>query len=168
MKITENMLQELNDELKNRGCAFRYKMMNCPSLWGIHDYKHENVYIQRIPMSDTFIIDCNIKCTPDFYEFLDDFFRKRGIGKLSYNNDHSICWSASGYDDIKDMRKVRCISEPEGFPQIKLDEIYYICDSSRNLGPAPNFDMYIEVYADLYKKQYIGNVLYEKCFDFVH
>lgn len=149
MKITDTMVNELNDELNARGCAFRYNTM----AFAVDD----NVRIVRVPMSDIFLSSAILNCTAEFYEFLDNFFRERGINKLSYNNDGSICWSASGWNDIGDMTEVRCISEREGSTQIKVGQTYYICESSRWFDC--DNDAYVEVYADPEKKQYIGNML---------
>lgn len=149
MKITETMVKELNQQLKDHGCIFRYDY---------NSFNSGNPRIQRVPASGTFITSAIINCTVDFYKYLEGFFRNRGINKLNYNNDGSICWSASGWDGIGDMVQVRCISIRQANPkQITVGELYYICESSRWVDV--DGDTYVEVYADKEKQIFIGNML---------
>lgn len=88
MRITKEMVRELNAELKKSGCAFKYEIVKEVLA---------NTVIERVPMSKKYISSSIINCTDEFYAYLNAFFRKKGIEKLEYNNTGDRCWSADGF-----------------------------------------------------------------------
>lgn len=87
MKITETMVNEFNQTLKNLNCSFK-----------LHINTHErNPSCEIIPSNDLFIDSSIINLTKDFYRVLDSFFEGRGI-ELKYNNTGNIFWSNNGWD----------------------------------------------------------------------
>lgn len=139
------MVDELNAELAKRNCIFKYKIM--PFV------EHKNFRIERVPVNDEFLSNAIINCTKEFYDFLDDFFRKYGINKLSYNNTGSICWSASGWDGIGDMVKVDCVDKIGSEDKLVVGKTYYLCESSERTVNEKVISY--EIYADPDKKDFV-------------
>ncbi len=89
MKISENMMTDFNQTLENLNCCFRLKFI-----------KEVNPICEIVPANDMFIHSSIINLTDEFYQILNDFFKKRGI-ELTYNNTGSIFWSKSGWEEEK-------------------------------------------------------------------
>lgn len=88
MKITQEILNDLNDTLFRMGCKFKYKWIN--------DYSENGVIptiVQTIEDNNGFIDSVIINCNSSFYTWLDKFFKEKYDITLSYNNTRSICWS---------------------------------------------------------------------------
>ena len=98
MKITREMVVELNSELTAMGCPFRYKFegKKCTA---------NNPNIELTLPSINYVSSFTIYTTKEFSEWLDTWFGLRGI-ELSRNNDGSILWSKSGWDDNKNNNMV--------------------------------------------------------------
>lgn len=87
MKITQEMTNELNAVLANMGCSFKFNFRE-ESL---------NNKIEVVPMNSQFIDSSIINLTKDFYKFLEDFFKSKGIERLCYNNTGTTIWSKDGW-----------------------------------------------------------------------
>lgn len=88
MKISKEIVYQLNNELKCRDYPFRYK----------YDESSDNPHIQ-ITLASTLGVDSFIiNPTKDFFEWLQGWFLQYGI-ELSCNNDGSILWSKSGWEE---------------------------------------------------------------------
>lgn len=88
MKITKEMVMELNNELVNKGCPFRYEYNEA-------DYSgnpHMKITLPSMSCVNSFIINP----TKEFFNWLQLWFEVKGI-ELSCNNDGSIIWSKSGW-----------------------------------------------------------------------
>lgn len=92
MKITREMVVELNSELAVMGCPFRYKFddKNCTG---------NNPQIELILPSMNYVKNFMVHPTIEFFVWMTTWFKVRGI-ELSSNNDGSILWSKSGWDDV--------------------------------------------------------------------
>jgi hypothetical protein len=90
MKITNEMVMELNNELAVKGCPFRYEYDEA----GCSGNTHIKVTLSSMSCIDSFIINP----TREFFDWLELWFKVKGI-ELSYNNDGSILWSKSGWDE---------------------------------------------------------------------
>lgn len=90
MKITEEMVVELNNELAVNGCPFRYKYDGDSSTGN----PHMKITLASMVYVDSFIINT----THEFYTWLENWFKVKGI-ELSCNNDGSILWSKNGWDE---------------------------------------------------------------------
>ena len=82
--IEKKDVQELNDNLKNMGCSFKFKL--CESI-----IPGKNT-IEVIPSSSIFISSSIINLTDDFYKYLEDFFYMKGI-ILNTNNTGTVFWA---------------------------------------------------------------------------
>lgn len=90
MKITKEMVIELNNELANRGCSFRFE-------YGGEEFgKNPNINI--IPCSMVYIDSYIINPTQEFFDWLELWFKLKGI-TLGFNNTRSIVWSMDGWSD---------------------------------------------------------------------
>ena len=90
MKITDELVTELNNELSNRGCSFIYKY----DEYGSSGNPQIKISLPTLTDVDSFIINPS----KDFFEWLTIWFKNRGI-ELSGNADGSIMWSKSGWDN---------------------------------------------------------------------
>lgn len=92
MKITIEMTMELNNELSIMGCPFRYKFddKNCVG---------NNPQIELTLPSMNYVNSFIVNPTIEFFVWLTTWFKVRGI-ELSSNNDSSILWSKSGWDNV--------------------------------------------------------------------
>ena len=90
MKITDDMVYELNETLEYKGYSFRYEY-NDSILNGNSCMK---ITLPRMKGVDSFIINP----TKEFFEWLEGWFMQYGI-ELSCNNDGSIIWSKNGWND---------------------------------------------------------------------
>lgn len=92
MKITKEMVVELNTELAVMGYPFRYKFegVKCTA---------NNPHIELTLPSMNYVSSFTIYTTKEFSEWLDTWFGLKGI-ELSRNNDGGILWSKSGWDNI--------------------------------------------------------------------
>lgn len=90
MKITREMVVELNSELAIMGCPFRYKFDNEKCL-------ANNPQIELILPSMNCVKSFMVHPTTEFFVWLATWFKNRGI-ELSSNNDSSILWSKSGWN----------------------------------------------------------------------
>lgn len=86
MRITKEMTKELNAILANMGCIFNFEY---------RDGTLGNSEIEIRPVNGKFIQRSIINPTKEFYEFLENYFKSKGIEELSYNNTGSIIWSTS-------------------------------------------------------------------------
>ncbi|MBQ8218542.1 MAG: hypothetical protein IJZ79_02220 [Bacilli bacterium] len=83
--LTEELVNEFNEELRSLGCMFRYKYytgLSIPSM-------------EIEPISMTHIDSYIINVTDEFRTWMYDWFRKRGE-ELNCNNTGSILWSYKG------------------------------------------------------------------------
>lgn len=86
MKITREMVIKLNDELRIKGCPFRYK------------YEGETEYC-RIPQIEVALPNmncvnsCIINVTRDFLDWMEVWFKTKYGIELTCNNDGSILWA---------------------------------------------------------------------------
>lgn len=89
MKISREMVVELNQELANKGCPFRFNFV----LRYTDSNPQMEITLPSLRYVHSFIINPN----DDFYDWLELWFKIKGI-ELSYNNTRSIIWSKSGWD----------------------------------------------------------------------
>lgn len=88
MKITQRIVTELNSELANKGCPFRYEY---------YEPEYSNNPHMRIALTSMRCVDSfNINPTKDFFDWLVLWFKSKEI-ELSCNNDGSILWSKNGW-----------------------------------------------------------------------
>lgn len=92
MKITKEMVMELNNELINKGCPFRYEYDEA----GYSGNPHMTISLPSMSCVHSFIINP----TDDFFDWLQSWFKLKNID-LSWNNDGSILWSRNGWEDNK-------------------------------------------------------------------
>lgn len=90
MKITEEMVMELNKELENKGCSFRYEY----DKNGFTGNPHIKITLPSMNCVGSFIINV----TKEFLDWLELWFKARGV-ELTCNNDGSILWSKNGWQD---------------------------------------------------------------------
>ena len=90
MKITEEMVMELNNELANKGCVFRYELAHLQ-----HDV---NPTMKAVLVSMNNVDSFIINITDDFFMWLRLWFKVKGI-ELAWNNTRDIFWSRSGWLD---------------------------------------------------------------------
>ena len=88
MKITNEMVVELNNELANKGYPFRYEYSKIADSGN----PHIKITLPNMNGVDSFIINP----TKDFFNWLELWFKTKGI-ELNYNNDRSIMWSKNGW-----------------------------------------------------------------------
>lgn len=90
MKITQEMVMELNNELINKGCPFRYEYENNTTSGN----PHIKITLPSMNYVSSFIINPE----REFFDWLKLWFKIRGI-ELYFNNDGMICWSKNGCGD---------------------------------------------------------------------
>lgn len=90
MKITREMVIELNNELAVMGCPFRYEIEDKKCSWN-------NPHIELVLPSMNYVESFMVCPKTEFFEWLYAWFRLKGI-ELSCNNDRSILWSKNGWD----------------------------------------------------------------------
>ena len=88
MKITREIVMELNNELVNKGCPFRFEYVEAKYFGN----PHMKITLPSMSCVDSFIINP----TEEFFDWLVLWFQAKGI-ELSYNNDGSILWSKNGW-----------------------------------------------------------------------
>ena len=90
MKITAEMVMELNNELVNKGCPFRYEF---------NDKAHhaDNPAMEIALPSMSCVSSFIVNPTREFFDWLELWFKVKGI-ELSCNNDGSVLWSKNGWD----------------------------------------------------------------------
>ena len=88
MKITQEMVMELNNELINKGCPFRYEYEKNTTSGN----PRIKITLPSMSCVSSFIINPE----REFFDWLKLWFKIRGI-KLCFNNDGSICWSKDGW-----------------------------------------------------------------------
>lgn len=93
VKITNEMVIELNKELANKGCPFRYEYDEV----GFTGNPHMKISLPSMKGVDSFIINP----TKEFSDWLELWFKDKGV-ELSHNNDGSIMWSKDGWDNEKE------------------------------------------------------------------
>lgn len=79
MYITEDMLIEINNNLRAKKCIFK-----------IISDKDDTFKI--VPLSNIYIDSIFISLSPSFYEYLREYFKNKGIA-IDFNNDRSVFWS---------------------------------------------------------------------------
>ena len=89
MKITKEMVIELNNELSIKGCPFRYKYDEA----SYSGNPHMEIILPSMSCVSSFIVNP----TREFFDWLELWFKVKGI-ELSCNNDGSILWSKNGWD----------------------------------------------------------------------
>lgn len=89
MKITKDMVSELNKELANKGCPFRYEHEEV----GNDGNPHMKITLPSMEGVDSFIINP----TKAFFDWLEIWFKEKGI-ELSCNNTGSVFWSKNGWE----------------------------------------------------------------------
>lgn len=95
MKITNEMVTELNKELVNKGCPFRYEYDEA----GYTGNPHMKITLPSMNCIDSFIINP----TKEFFDWLELWFKLKGV-ELGCNNDGSIMWSNNGWSDITEKK----------------------------------------------------------------
>ena len=93
MKITQDMVTVFNQKLKEMECSFKIQLDKAGV--GICN----NPSCEIVPANSKFIETSIINVTDEFYKFLEDFFKERGI-ELTYNNTGSIFWSKNGWGNV--------------------------------------------------------------------
>lgn len=89
MKITNEMVMELNNELAIKGCPFRYVYDEAEYPMNPH---------MRITLPNTNCVSSfTINPTREFFDWLELWFKVKGI-ELNCNNDGSILWSKNGWE----------------------------------------------------------------------
>ena len=88
MKITQEMVMELNNELINKGCPFRYEYEKNTTSGN----PRIKITLPSMSCVSSFIINPE----REFFDWLKLWFKIRGI-ELCFNNDGSICWSKDGW-----------------------------------------------------------------------
>lgn len=92
MKITDTMVDKLNEVLEHKGVPFRYKYDENI----ISGNPHIQITLPSMFCVDSFIINP----TKSFFDWLQGWFMQYGI-ELGCNNDGSILWSKSGWEEDK-------------------------------------------------------------------
>lgn len=88
MKITKEMVMDLNCKLENNGCPFRYEYDEAEYSGNPH---------MRITLpSMNCVRSFTINPTKEFFDWLELWFKSKGV-ELSCNNDGSILWSKNGW-----------------------------------------------------------------------
>ena len=95
MKITQDMVTVFNMELNNMGCSFKLELF---------DNECKNPMCRIVPKSKMFLDSFILNPTKEFFRYLDSWFAEREI-ELQHNNDGTIFWSKSGWDDLKGENK---------------------------------------------------------------
>lgn len=85
MKITKEMVNELNTKLKSLGAVVMYEFDDSEG-------SHGNPMIKLTLTDMSFVDNCILNMTNEFYNYVENFFAEYGI-KLTYNNTRSIAWS---------------------------------------------------------------------------
>lgn len=85
MKITKEMVTELNEKLEQERCSFKYDFI--PGL---------NPHIMLVPHNIRFIDSYIINIDKDGRNLVNSFFASKGI-ELTYNNTGNVAWSKSGW-----------------------------------------------------------------------
>lgn len=88
MKITVEMVNELNKELATKNCPFRYEFY-------IPEYNPINPHMKIVLPSMNCVDSFTINPSKIFFDWLRLWFKAKGV-ELSCNNDASILWSANG------------------------------------------------------------------------
>ena len=88
MKITEEMVVELNRELADKGCSFRYEY----DAKGFSGNPQIRLTLPSMVYVDNFIVNP----TNEFFEWLALWFKAKGV-ELAFNNDGSILWAKDGW-----------------------------------------------------------------------
>ena len=88
MRMTAKMVMELNNELINKGCPFRYEYYE-PEY---SNNPHMRITLPNMNCVSSFIINP----TRDFVDWLELWFKVKGV-ELNCNNDGSILWSKNGW-----------------------------------------------------------------------
>lgn len=91
MQITEEMVIEFNQKLKDSECSFK---LDHEKIGETGNYK-----CIIVPANTLYIKDASIGLTKEFYEMMENFFKSKGVNELSYNNTGSIFWSTDGWMD---------------------------------------------------------------------
>lgn len=85
MKLNSEVLQILNDELRNLGCHFQYELIGTGTYVPV---------FHRVLMDESGFVDSSIiNCTDTFYKWLENFFIEKWGIKIIYNNTREIFWS---------------------------------------------------------------------------
>lgn len=84
MKITREMVMELNDELSVKGCPFRYKFTNNVIVSSME------ITLPSMSCVDSFIINP----TREFFDWLELWFKIKYDIELRSNNTRSTLWSS--------------------------------------------------------------------------
>lgn len=94
MRITREIVVELNDELRIKGCPFRY------------EYTGETQY-SCIPQIEVtlpnmnYVSSCTINVTRDFLEWMELWFKTKFGVELTCNNDGSILWAKNFNEEVE-------------------------------------------------------------------
>lgn len=86
MKITREMVMELNNELAVKGCPFRYEYVGATEYSRIPQMR---VALPNMNCVSSYIINV----TKDFLEWLYIWFKTKYGIELTCNNDGSILWA---------------------------------------------------------------------------
>ena len=100
MKMTMEMVDELNEILAKDGCIFKMKFVDRHETES--DHKLLNPEMKIVPANDKYIWNVSglrISANPEFYEFLKSFFQDKGI-ELECNDTGSRIWSKYGLEDL--------------------------------------------------------------------
>lgn len=90
MRITQEMINDLNKILNNKGSNIKLKPNDISS--GNPTYK--------VSLSeDKFLHSYVLNPSKDFFEFVNDYFMDKGI-KVVYNNNGNTFWSHDGWNEM--------------------------------------------------------------------
>lgn len=85
-KITKEMVEHLNKELKDHGVGFYYTYHG-------EDTISPNIHIHVVDAGMGWIRSDEVYCTKNYFEWLENWFMKNYGITLSYNNTGKIIWS---------------------------------------------------------------------------
>ena len=83
MKITKEMVMNLNIELAIKGCPFRYKFVDDMIISSME------IILPSMNCVDSFIVNP----TKEFFDFLELWFKEKYKMELNCNNTGSVMWS---------------------------------------------------------------------------
>lgn len=81
--IESKDIEELNDILKTKGCVFKFQFKK--------DENNKNI-AKIVPLSDIFLLSSILNINDDCYNFINNFFKKKGV-ELQWNNTGRIFWA---------------------------------------------------------------------------
>ena len=93
-KITNEMVDILNELLGDMFCAFRFELVTKDLKGNILSNPHMHI----IPISNRFIESYIFNLTKNFYEWLETTCKTQWGITLNYNNMKNVIWSEDGWE----------------------------------------------------------------------